>query len=73
MLVEIERHYDEASGFYAVYYRPTNWGAIGGIVIDDVFYALGEGDEPIANLFAVGEMSITSSSAASIWAVTHWL
>lgn len=49
--------YDDSEGLYAIYIRPSSWGTIGGVVTDDDFHALDEAGEPIANLFAVGEMS----------------
>lgn len=49
--------YDPADGLYAVYIRPSSWGTIGGVVTDDTFHVLDEAGQPIANLFAAGEMS----------------
>lgn len=49
--------YDPADGLYAVYIRPGSWGTIGGVVTDDTFHVLDEAGQPIANLFAAGEMS----------------
>ena len=49
--------YDEGEGLYAIYLRPSSWGTIGGVVTDDEFHVLDGSGEPIANLFAVGEMS----------------
>ena len=49
--------YDESAGLYAIYLRPSSWGTIGGVVTDEDFHVLDEAGEPIANLFAVGEMS----------------
>ena len=49
--------YDPTDGLYAVYIRPSSWGTIGGVVTDDTFHVLDEAGQPIANLFAAGEMS----------------
>lgn len=49
--------YDDSEGLYAIYIRPSSWGTIGGVVTDDEFHVLDEAGSPIANLFAVGEMS----------------
>ncbi len=49
--------YDDSEGLYAIYIRPSSWGTIGGVVTDEEFHVLDEAGQPIANLFAVGEMS----------------
>ena len=52
--------YDEEGGFYAAYLQAASWGTIGGAITDRQFHVLDENDEPIANLYAVGE-SATST------------
>lgn len=49
--------YADEGGYYAVHYRPSIWGTIGGIVTDEYGHAYGANDDLIENLFAVGEMS----------------
>ena len=49
--------YDDSEGLYAIYIRPSSWGTIGGVMTDDDFHVLDADSAPIANLFAVGEMS----------------
>ena len=52
--------YEEEGGFYAAYLQPASWGTIGGAITDEQFHVLNQQNEPIANLYAVGE-SATST------------
>ena len=52
--------YDEASGLYAIYLSPTSLGTIGGAITDEAFHVLNTEDQPIENLFAVGECATST-------------
>ena len=52
--------YQPEGGFYAAYIQPALWGTIGGAITDEQFHVLDTENQPIANLYAVGE-SATST------------
>lgn len=52
--------YQPEGGFYAAYIQPASWGTIGGAITDEQFHVLDTENQPIANLYAVGE-SATST------------
>lgn len=52
--------YNDEGGYYAAYVQAASWGTIGGAITDFDFRVLNENNEPIENLFAVGE-SATST------------
>ena len=52
--------YDDADGLYAIYLSPTSLGTIGGAITDEEFHVLDTEDQPIENLFAVGECATST-------------
>ena len=52
--------YDDANGLYAIYLSPTSLGTIGGAITDESFRVLNTEDQPIENLFAVGECATST-------------
>ena len=52
--------YAETGAYYAVRFYPASWGTIGGALTDRSFHPLDQNDEPIPNLYAIGECATST-------------
>ena len=52
--------YNDDNGLYAAFIQPGSYGTIGGFLTDAQFHALNQDDQPITNLFAVGEIATST-------------
>ncbi|MCC8102437.1 MAG: FAD-binding protein [Clostridiales bacterium] len=52
--------YSDEGGYYAAYLQAASWGTIGGALTDYSFHVLDENNEPIGNLYAIGECATST-------------